>query len=366
MTVRRNKARGFWMIDIDYRPPSGKPDRVRKKATVQDKRGAMTEERLIRQALLDGTYRRKGDEKETPTLTEFEAEFIAYYAEANNKPSEVVAKLSIYKHHLVPFFGKLKLNDIGPRELERFKACKIKDGLKPATVNNALTVLRKTLTVAQEWRIIEHVPQFKWLKKPPTKFVFFDFEEAARLLNGADPKWRTMITTALNTGMRIGELLALHWEDVDLVRKRLVVRRNLVKGTFGTPKSGRNREIDLNDTLLALLKEHRHLKGELVFCDEAGQPLNREKVRPPLLQACKQAGLQRIGWHVLRHTFASHLAMNRVPAKAIQELMGHSTLETTNRYMHLSPDSRRDAVKTLDISGNMTATRGDRVSNNAE
>jgi len=65
-------------------------------------------------------------------------------------------------------------------------------------------------------------------------------------------------------------------------------------------------------------------------------------------RACKRAGLRRIGWHVCRHTFASHLVMRGAPIKAVQELMGHSTMEMTMRYSHLSPDVRRDAVGLLD------------------
>jgi site-specific recombinase XerD len=62
---------------------------------------------------------------------------------------------------------------------------------------------------------------------------------------------------------------------------------------------------------------------------------------------CKRAGLRRIGWHALRHTFASHLVMRGVPLKAVQELMGHATIEMTMRYAHLSPDVRRSAVQML-------------------
>jgi integrase len=69
----------------------------------------------------------------------------------------------------------------------------------------------------------------------------------------------------------------------------------------------------------------------------------------PLWSACRKAGLQRIGWHALRHTFASHLVMRRAPLKAGQELLGRSTIEMTMRYSHLSPDVRKDAVRLLDV-----------------
>jgi integrase len=116
-----------------------------------------------------------------------------------------------------------------------------------------------------------------------------------------------------------------------------------------TPSArGKSREIPLNDKVLTALKRHRHLRGELVFCDEGGRMLPKV-CKWPMWSACKKAGLRRIGWHVLRHTFASHLVMRGAPLKAVQELLGHSTIEMTMRYAHLSPDVRRDAVRLLDV-----------------
>jgi integrase len=153
-----------------------------------------------------------------------------------------------------------------------------------------------------------------------------------------------------------GELRALQCDDVDLVAGRLIVRRNVWRGHFSTPKSGRNREIPLSDDALKALKAQRHLRGELVLCADDGRELTENECKWPIWRACKRAGLRRISWYVLRHTFASHLVRKGVPLKAVQELMGHATIEMTMRYAHLSPDVRRSAVQLLD-HGNTVATQ---------
>ena len=95
----------------------------------------------------------------------------------------------------------------------------------------------------------------------------------------------------------------------------------------------------LSDEALARSRRIGIFEGELVFCDDDGEMLTKGECKWPLWRACKRAGLRRIGWHVLRHTFASHLVMRGVPLKAVQELLGHATMEMTMRYSHLSPTS---------------------------
>jgi integrase len=153
--------------------------------------------------------------------------------------------------------------------------------------------------------------------------------------------------------------LALQWDDVDLVTGRLVVSRNLSRGEITTPKNGKTREIPLGDDVLAALKRH-------VFSKADGSMFTKGECKHPLWRACKRAGLRRIGWHVLRHTFASHLVMRGAPMKAVQELMGHSTMEMTMRYAHLSPDVRKDAVRLLDRPGAQGHAHGALTSGGAE
>lgn len=339
-----------WYVDITFEHADGRVERVRKDSPVQTKRGTELYEQQVRLALIGGTFR-KEEPAPAPLFADFAKEFISTYAKTNNKPSEVQTKESALKNHLVPAFGKLRLDVIGSREIERFKSQKLAQKLKAKTINNLLTIVRKMLSVAQEWGLIPFVPKVKWLKLPPNKFDFLDFGEAERLIKAADGEWRTMITVALKTGLRQGELLALSWDDIDLVAGRLVVSRNFVRGEITTPKNGKTREIPLGDEVLAALKRHRHLRGDVVFCKADGTMFTKGESKHPLWRACRRAGLRRIGWHVLRHTFASHLVMRGAVLKAVQELMGHSSIKMTERYAHLSPDVRKDAVRLLDRPG---------------
>lgn len=166
-----------------------------------------------------------------------------------------------------------------------------------------------------------------------------------------------MVLVGLRCGLRQGELLGLQWNDVDLKKGLLRVKRNVYRGKVGTPKGGRWRDIDLGDEVLGALKAHRHLRSEWVFCSMDGSRLTADQCRKPLQRACDRAGVRRIGWHVLRHTFASHLAMRGAPLRHIQKLMGHSTIVMTERYAHLMPEATRDVVRLLDNLGHQVGTK---------
>ena len=224
------------------------------------------------------------------------------------------------------------------------------DERSPKTVNNVLTVLRPMLVLAKKRGHIAVVPEFDWLPVEKPEFDFLTFEEADRLVAGADDTgdWRTMIHLAMLTGLRQGEILALRWDDVDLERARLNVVQSTSRKITTSPKSRKGRAVELGATATALLRGQRHLRGPFVFCDESGNQLTDGECKHPLWRACRRAKLRRIGWHVLRHTYASHLAMLGASPKAIQEQLGHATLEMTMRYMHLAPATKAAAARLLD------------------
>lgn len=347
MSVYRDKRKG-WIVDVVYTFPDGRKERKKQKSPVQTRRGAMAFERQLRESLLNPG----APQRQAPTFREYAVSLLEH-AEIHNKFTTQCAKRTILNCHLLPVFGRMRLDAIKRQHVDSYKARKIRAGYSPKTVNNHLTVLRKALSLAFEDELIDKIPPVKWLKVAEQDFDFLDFDEADRLLRASqrDPLWYTMIMVALRTGLRQGELLALQWDDLDLVAGRVVVRRRDWRGNIDTPKGGRSREIPLTPQCQAVLKSYRHLRGDLVFCKEDGSPLTYGQCKRPMWGYCKLAGLRRIGWHVCRHTFCSHLAMKGVPLKVIQEYAGHSDIRITMRYAHLSPEVGREAVALLDEPG---------------
>jgi len=151
------------------------------------------------------------------------------------------------------------------------------------------------------------------------------------------------------TGLRLGELLALHWSDVDLERRILLVSRSMSAGKESSTKSRRSRSVPLADQAaseLARLRERPRFAGrnDYVFCRPDGGPLDRSAVRSRFICAQEKARVRVRRFHDLRHSFGS-LAIQKFDLVAVKDMMGHSKLTTTERYLHSKP--RPDDVAKL-------------------
>lgn len=344
-----------WEYEIKMKLPNGEFFQERRKSSLGSKTNTarFAEERaahVMRESLLP----RPVTKKTVPTVAEFEKQFMVF-SKTNNKPSTVYAKEWMLRVHLIPYFGAKTLDQIGPADIEDFKAKKLDEGCQKKSINNHVMTLRKMLNLALEWGVVEKVPKVKAFKLK-TNFVtddmFLGFDEAERFIRAAPKEWLAFLIVAIKTGLRLGELLALKWEDIDLVTGQIVVRRTLWNGQEGPPKGGLNRIVPLSDEAITTLKAHRAatlLKSAYVFCDSTGKRLTHSMLKDVVPKTCLKAGLaKRITTHGLRHSFASHLVMRGVSLRAVQELLGHESIEMTLRYSHLSPDVKRDAVKLLD------------------
>ncbi len=341
-----------WEYHIRMELPDGRPFEERKKSPLAGKDATRRyAEGRANHVIRESVAPVPAKSKEVPTVAQFEERFITY-STTNNKPSTVYAKKWMLRAHLVPFFGSMRLDAIGPAETEEYKAKKLAQGLDRKSINNHLAALRKLLNLAVEYGELDRAPKIRAFKIKAS-FVeqdeYLHFGETERFLRAAAPEWKAFLTIAVKTGLRVGELLALKWQDIDLVAAHLIVRRTLWHGQEGTPKGGQNRKVPLSPEALATLKAHRHLRGPYVFCDEKGARLTHSIVKDVVPATCHRAGLgKRITTHGLRHTFASHLVMRGASIKAVQELLGHESFEMTLRYSHLAPDVKRDAVRLLD------------------
>lgn len=347
MGARYREDTGRWFCDFWVTHPDGRRERVRRYPPLNTRKSAIEHERKIRREVAAGTWRRD----EAPTLRVFAQAFMAE-ARLQLKRSTCDRYDTMLKHHLLRRWGSRCIDTIGPADVAQFKAAQVDAGLSKKTVNNQLGLLSSMLHRAQEWGQLPRVPKIKLFKLPRPKdreYRWISREEADQLVAAAWGYWPAMFTVALNTGLRMGELQALRWSDVDLRRRRLVVRRSWWDGTFDTPKSGKNREIPLNAQAVDALESHpRMLRCELVFHTSSGNVIDKPDMNKGLWRVCKAAGLERFSWHTTRHTFASWLVAAGVPLRTVQQLLGHSTITMTERYAHVAPASEVEAVAALD------------------
>lgn len=345
MSIR--KIRNSWFIDFRHNRK-----RYRKASPENTRAGAKAYEAFVLQQLSRGIDPFKIEkEKRVLTFEIFSWKWIELYVKNNNKISGLRGKTSVLKTHLVPFFGKRKLNEITNFMIEEYKAYAIKKGLGNKTVNNHLSMLNTCLTHAVEWEELESVPRIKKLKVEPNKFDFLTFKESDLLINSSNGIWRKMILFALHTGMRYGEIRAIKWQDINWEKNLINVKKSFYRDILGSTKSNKERHIPISYQLRMELEKDKQVEG-YIFAYE-NKYIEENMPRRALRRIVEKTDLKRengrkIGWHALRHTFASQLAMKGAPLSAIQQLLGHSDIQTTMRYAHLSPSTLDETIKLLD------------------
>ena len=340
--------------------------RYRKPSPENTKAAAEAYEAILRQKLARGEpIDRVPDIERQQTFGEFAWQWFDEYVVPNNKPSEQRNKRHILRASLVPFFGKLNVAQVTGQNIEQYKVLMLKSGISRKTINNLLMVLSKCLKTAYEWLGLSGLPpKINWLKCPPPKIDYLSPDECELLSTYSNGVIREMILTALRTGMRQGELKGLQWSSIDWQRRSITVRhsRNDYTKQLESPKSNRERHIPIDLDVYTTLFNRKKSTG-YVFTDADNEPLKGKYLEEHLNAVCKKAGLRKIGWHTLRHTFASHLATMGVPLNAVQALLGHSNITTTMRYAHLAPSQLRKAIDMLNPKTAFSTEFGQPVGN---
>lgn len=250
---------------------------------------------------------------------------------------------SIIEAHLRPCFGGLKLIDV---TVERALAYRRgRRHLAEKTIHNHLTMLLSMLHLAEEMGWLSKVPRIKKPRLVEEEYAWLKTSAAiqALLTAAADepPGVLELYATAVYTGMRAGELLGLRWDDVDLERRAISVKRSYDKPT----KTGAIRHVPILDPLLPVLRawKVRCWSSEWVFPSIKGtMQCAGARALQEVLRACQErlevAEADRITFHDLRHTFASHWMMGGGDLFRLQRVLGHKSIQMTQRYAHLAPD----------------------------
>ena len=273
------------------------------------------------------------DLQSNTSFAELAEEYIKYAKENKKSWKRDVTSLK----NLLPIFENRRLSDVTPRMIEKYKSERRKEGLAPATVNRELACMKHMYNLAILWEMTRKNPvaKVKFFKERNKRIEFLIPEEIERLIIACSTYARPVVITALNTGMRLGEILGLTWNDIDLVNNQIILDET---------KSGSSRRIPISGNLKKmLLKLKSKESGGQVFLNKHGMPL--KSVRNQFECALKKAGIERkITFHDLRHTFASHLVMKGVDIVTVKELLGHKTLRITMRYSHLTAQHKREAI----------------------
>jgi len=277
---------GRWRYRAQIRIPDGTVTRISGSAPEQfnTKAAAQQAERdHIARMMKPGATATK---QEVPTFKEwFNGRFWTEWVIAqDNKPAEREAKESIYKHHLGPAFGELRLDAIDVGAINRFRATLIEKALSKKRINNILAVLSKALRYADDVNLISAPRKIGLLKVERPEIECWELAEYARILAAARAEGPAVYAAAClagEAGLRVGEVKALRWrEDVDLVARTITVNQQMRRGLVGTPKGRTRRTVPMTSTLFEALRAIPAVREGYVVLDHVmlGRAKHEENV----------------------------------------------------------------------------------------
>jgi integrase len=279
------------------------------------------------------------------TLGALVDEYLAYKTKQGKKSLKEDRR--ILKTRMLPAFGpSLQVRRLTGPMIARYEQQRVAE-VTAYTVANELGVLRHMLRLAGRWGYLEKVPSMDLPKRPRGRERYLDADEIERLLAASaestskNPYLRAIVTIAVNTGMRRGEILGLEWERVNLSTSAITISRTKNDKPRGVPI---NRAV--YDALVALEPEPERRVGLLFTKRRNGKAWGQ--VRTAFESALRRAKITGFRFHDLRHTAASHLVMRGASLQDVKEILGHADIRTTLRYAHLSPAHLRSAVDRLD------------------
>ncbi|MBN2028112.1 MAG: site-specific integrase [Actinobacteria bacterium] len=275
------------------------------------------------------------------------------------KPSTYEDYCRVIRNHFIPYFGDMRLSKIKPATVKDFMFLMEEKGLSLETRGKLFRYLKSILQTAWHWGVIDRDPTFT-IQRPRRAHRVMDYltpEEIKILLSKTQGEMKALLSVACLAGLRQGEILGLKWRDIDFDREKISVVRNYspVHG-FGPPKTESSRRaVPLIPKLAETLRAHHNSQGQpnlndLVFPNSIGNPKDRTNLtNREFKRALRRAGLRMIRFHDLRHSYASLCIAAGINPKALQQAMGHHSVETTlDVYAHMLPGSYTNIVEKME------------------
>lgn len=335
------------------------------------------------------------EEKNKPiTFGEYTKRWMDGHVSTNLKPSSKRGYRDLLDAYILPALEDRPLSAITREDVKdlsfsclaegRKRPKKMEDGTEDATLS-ARTVgyIIRTISAIFNHAIEDGIVQVnpalrpgRFLKTGPRreKVDILTPAEGNLVLTTAEKHYGRaypLLLCAMRTGMRQGELLALEWTDIDWNGNFIEVRRASWRGVTGTPKSGKTRRVDMSDRLKEVLRQHQtRIKAEavkagkpvpaLVFTSDERTPYDSANIRKTFERVLAKAGIRRIRFHDLRHSFASWLIANGESLAYVRDQLGHHSIQiTVDLYGHLVPGENREAVNRLDPTTAQRVAEGD-------
>ena len=318
--------------------------------------------------------------KEVPRFSDYAKHYMEAYAKENLKRNTWRGYETILEKHLLPVWNAKRLDEIKRADVKKLLQRKQKDGLSAGTVRNIRTLISGIFTLAVEEEVLQSHPASKLGRRnreerqSPRKHIeTLSKEQVSKVLAVAQqdfPDSYAFLLCAFRTGMRLGELVGLAWEDVDFEGNFLEVTRSFSHGYFSTPKNHKSRRVDMSNQLRQTLLAHRlqllqRFRGKLpavegnageihlVFPSSGGIPMDAHNFRRRTFRKIlEKADVPEVRIHDMRHTFASLLLAAGEPLHYVKDQLGHASIQTTvDVYGHIVPGSNRNAVNRLDDKG---------------
>lgn len=301
------------------------------------------------------------------TVGEWFAVYLDQVAKPGLRPRTFDRYSSDIAGHILPAIGRHRLDKLRPAQLAGLYNAKAAEGLSPASLRHIHAVIRRALNVAVRWQVLAANPAVL-VDAPqarPHEFVPLSAVQARRLIHAAkQDRMQARWLVGLALGLRQGEALGLWWEDIDLNAGLLRVRRALQRQrggglVFTDPKTQRSkRTLPLPAPLLTALRDHQQQQAKeqitagslwrgspCVFTTPVGTPIDPRNDYREFKKLLAHAELPSVRLHDLRHTAASLLLAQGVPARVVMEILGHSAIALTmNTYSHVAPEVSREAA----------------------